>query len=346
MTIRVGLIGAGNISSTHARAVTGLDDARVVAVYAPTRERADALAIACGAVSSDALDTFFDSVPMDMVAIGTPSGVHGEHGAAAARRGLHILVEKPIEVSTARADALIDAAGRAGVTLGVIFQDRLKPDVRRLKAMIESGTLGRLLLVRGQVPWWRPPEYYATSRWRGTWRLDGGGALINQAIHTVDLLVWMCGEIAAVSGRIATQCHDIEVEDTAVATLEFAGGAIGTLEATTCAYPGRPRRIEIVGSDGTAILEGDRLTAVHSRRAATADGAAGAVDNATVVENAASPIVSDASAHRAVFADFIRAFTTRTSPSCDGRDARRSVAVIEAIYRSSRSKQVTILPCS
>jgi predicted dehydrogenase len=266
--------------------------------------------------------------------------LHGEHGAAAARRGLHVLVEKPVEITTGRADALIDEAARAGVSLGVIFQDRLKPDVRQLKSLVEAGALGRLLLARAQVPWWRPPEYYHASRWRGTWRLDGGGALMNQAVHTVDLLLWLCDAVTSVSGRTATQFHDIEVEDTAVATLEFASGAIGTLEATTCAYPGRPRRIELTGTEGSAILEGDQLITVDLR-----SGRRMLAANEVAAENAASPTVSDASAHRAVFADFIRAFTTGTAPSCDGREARRSVAVIEAIYQSSRNKQVTILPC-
>src|SRR5262249_25012586 len=193
-------------------------------------------------------DRLFDDDALDMVVVGTPSGLHGEHGAAAARRGVHVLVEKPIEITVARADALVDEAHRAGATLGVVFQDRFKPDVRALKAIVDSGALGSLSLVHAQVPWWRPPEYYRDSRWRGTWALDGGGALINQAIHTVDLLLWLCGPVTRVVGKAATRFHRIEVEDTAVAILEFASGALATLEATTCAYPGRPRRIEISGS--------------------------------------------------------------------------------------------------
>jgi predicted dehydrogenase len=329
--VRVGLIGAGNISGTHARAVAELAGAQVVAVYGPTLDRAQRVAERCGAAAYDRLDRFLDSTPMDMVAIGTPSGLHGAHGAEAARRGLHVLVEKPIEISTARADALIAEADRAGVSLGVIFQDRLKPDLCELRSLVNGGALGRLLLARAQVPWWRPPEYYRDSRWRGTWALDGGGALMNQGVHTVDALVWLCGPVVRVCGRAATQFHAIEVEDTAVAILDLANGASGTLEATTCAYPGRPRRIELTGSEGTAVVEGDRLIAVDLRNGHRTTAAIDARP-----ENAASPAVSDASAHRAVFADFIRAFTGRTAPACDGRDGRRSVQVIEAIYESSR----------
>ncbi len=292
-------------------------------MYGPTIHRAQILAAASGAPAYDQLDAFFDSQPIDMVAIGTPSGLHGAHGAAAARRGIHVLVEKPLEITLARADALIGVADRTGVTLGVIFQDRVKPEIRDLKARLDAGEVGALRLVRAQVPWWRPPAYYRDSRWRGTWALDGGGALMNQAIHTVDLVVWLCGPVARVYGKTATQCHDIEVEDTAVAVLEFASGALGTLEATTCAFPGRPRRIEISGPLGTLVLEGDRLER-------------GGQGQAPAPQNASSPVVADVSAHRDVFLDFMHAMRTGSPPCCVGRDARRSVAVIEAIYESSR----------
>ncbi|HKB13702.1 MAG TPA: Gfo/Idh/MocA family oxidoreductase [Vicinamibacterales bacterium] len=322
---QIGLIGAGNISATHARAIAGVVDARLAAVYAPRLERARVLADPSGARACDTLDRLFDDDALDMVVVGTPSGLHGEHGAAAARRGVHVLVEKPIEITVARADALVDEAHRAGATLGVVFQDRFKPDVRALKAIVDSGALGSLSLVHAQVPWWRPPEYYRDSRWRGTWALDGGGALINQAIHTVDLLLWLCGPVTRVVGKAATRFHRIEVEDTAVAILEFASGALATLEATTCAYPGRPRRIEISGSTGTAILDGDRLVP-----------ATGQVASDPPPQNVASPVVSDVSAHRDVIVDFIHAIANRTEPCCGGRDARRSVQVVEAVYESSR----------
>jgi predicted dehydrogenase len=259
-----------------------------------------------------------------MVIVGTPSGLHGEHGAAAARRGLHVLVEKPIEITTLRCDALIAETGRSGVTLGVVFQDRMKAAVRELKAMITAGAFGRIVLVRAEVPWWRPPEYYRESRWRGTRELDGGGALINQAIHTVDLLIWLCGSVARVFGRTATQFHEIAVEDTAVAVLEFASGALGTLSAATCAYPGTARRVEISGSSGTAILDGDHLIG-------------GTQSNVEwPPRNTASPVVADVGPHRDVIIDFMRACATRTAPCCDGPQGRKSLAVVEAIYQSSQ----------
>src|SRR5881296_1125803 len=194
------------------------------------------------------------------------SALHAPQGIAAARQGLHVLTEKPIEINTARADALIEAAKKSNVQLGVIFQDRMKPHIRQLKNWIDQGLLGRPLIADARVKWYRPPEYYANSRWRGTLALDGGGALINQGVHTVDLLLWLLGDVTRVQSKAITALHKIEVEDTLVATLEFSNGAIGTLEATTSVYPGYPRRLELTGSEGTIIVEDDRIIAADLRR--------------------------------------------------------------------------------
>ena len=345
MTIHVGLIGAGNISETHARAASAIPGVAIAGVYAPTRAHAERLAAQYGVTAHASLDQLLDHRPLDLVAIGSPSGLHAQHGIAAARRGIHVLVEKPIDVTTAQADALIDEAARAGVSLGVIFQDRLKPDVVRAKALIDGGRLGRPILATGHVKWYRTPEYYGGSQWRGTRTLDGGGALMNQGVHTVDLLLWLFGPVRRVFGRVATLLHSIEVEDTAVATLEFASGALGTIEAATSASPGYSRRIELTGSEGTIVLDGDRLAAVDLRGAGEADlgarsrqpsvGSGGS--GATV--SASSPIVADATAHQRVFEDFVRAMGTKTPPCCDGRGGRQSVALIEAVYASARRNE-------
>jgi UDP-N-acetyl-2-amino-2-deoxyglucuronate dehydrogenase len=335
VTVHVGLIGAGNISGTHARAASAIPDVRIAAVHAPTREHAERLAAAHGAAAYDTLDAFLDHRPMDLVAIGSPSGLHGEHGIAAARRGLHVLVEKPLEITTARADALIAEAARAGVMLAVMFQDRLKPDIVRLNALVGAGQLGRPILGTARVKWHRGDAYYRESRWRGTKGLDGGGALINQAIHTVDLLLWCFGPVRRVFGRTATSVHAIEAEDTAVAVLEFTNGALASIEATTAAFPGYARRLELTGSEGTAMLDGDQLVSVDMRSGAGQIAIASGPAPAAV--SAASPVVADASAHQRVFEDFIRAITRGSRPACDGVSGRVSVAVIEAIYRSSAS---------
>ena len=334
--MHIGILGGGNISDTHARAAAAIPGVRVVACYGANRERTAKLAAQHGAAVYDDLDSFLDHRPMDIVAIGSPSALHAEQGIAAARRGLHVLSEKPLDITTARADRLIEACDAAGVKLGVFFQDRLRPAIVEVKRMLDSGDLGKPVMINGRVRWYRPPEYYSSSKWRGTWRLDGGGALMNQAIHTVDLVQWLFGPVARVSSAVATRIHDIEVEDTAAAVIEFTSGAIGTIEATTSLYPGYPRRLEVTGSEGTVIIEGDNISQRDVR------GAAGATTGAAPaprLENVASPVVSDSSAHQRVIEDFIRAIRDDTVPSTDGREGRRSVELVEMIYAAARAHQ-------
>jgi predicted dehydrogenase len=275
------------------------------------------------------LDAFLNHKPMDFVAIGSPSGLHSVHGIAAARRGLHVLTEKPIEISTERADELIGAARESGVKLGVMFQDRFKPDIRRLKQWIDDGAIGKPLLIDARVKWYRSPGYYSESKWRGTLALDGGGALINQAVHTLDLLLWLFGDVVRVQARTATMMHAIQGEDTAIALLEFASGALGTVLATTAAFPGYPRRVEATGTQGTLILEHDRIIAADLRDVSgRVNVSLPSGDN----ENVASPVVSDFSGHQAIFEDFVGAIRDNGTPACDGLEGRRSIALVEEIY--------------
>src|SRR5579864_668637 len=238
MTVHVGLIGGGNISETHARAASGIPGVAVAAVFGTNREKVARLSAQHGATAYSDLEKFLAHRPMDLVIIGSPSGLHAEQGIAAARRGLHVLTEKPIDIAVERADALIAATEKSGVKLGVLFQDRTKPHIHQLKGWLDQGLLGRILFVDARVKWYRPPEYYANSRWRGTLALDGGGALINQGVHTIDLLLWLLGDVVRVQARTATLLHNIEAEDTAAAILEFGSGTLGILHATTAAYPG------------------------------------------------------------------------------------------------------------
>jgi predicted dehydrogenase len=332
--MHLGILGAGGISETHARAAASIPGVDIAAVYGANPAKARALGARYGVRAYDELPRFLDHRPMDIVAIGSPSGVHAEHAIAAVRRGLHVIVEKPLDVSLDRIDDLIRESSRARARVGVFFQDRLRPAVRTMKEVIEAGRLGSPVLASGRVKWHRPPEYYAGSRWRGTWALDGGGALMNQGIHTADLLLWLFGPVSRVSAHIATRVHRIEVEDTAAALLEFSSGALGVLEAATSIYPGYARRIELTGSNGTMILDNDRIAAMDLK---DADGTnpesrqPGAADAAS-----SSPVVADASAHRRVIDDFIQTLETGAAPACDAREGRRSVELVQAIYRSAR----------
>jgi|SRR5215472_10222312 len=338
MTFHVGLIGGGNISETHARAARAIAGVEIAAVHGTNSEKVQKLCHEHGGTPYTDFAGFLSHQPMELVIIGSPSGLHASHGVAAAKQGLHVLTEKPIDVSTLRADGLIEATERAGVKLGVIFQDRMKPHIRQLKDWIDRGLLGKPFLVEARVKWYRPPEYYSGSRWRGTLELDGGGALINQGVHTIDLLLWLLGDVSRVRAHTATQFHSIEAEDTATAILEFSSGALGIFQATTAAYPGYPRRVEISGSEGTVILEHDRIVAVDLR-SAPAEGASFAERDEN--QSGSSAVVSDFRGHQAMIEDFLRAIQKNTTPACTGHEGRRSLALVEAIYQAARSPQRT-----
>jgi predicted dehydrogenase len=209
----------------------------------------------------------------------------------------------------------------------------------RVKEWADAGVLGKLILADARVKWFRPTNYYGDSRWRGTLRLDGGGALINQAVHTVDLLLWLCGEVSSVQAMKKTALHKIEAEDTLVALLEFKNGAIGTLQATTSVFPGYPRRVELTGSEGTVIIEHDRLLAADLRKPPEDFRSTGNDQNAS----ASSATVSDVRGHQAALEDFVLAIETNGTPRCSGAEGRRSVALVEAIYAAcSLGKRVEL----
>ena len=341
MTTHIGLIGGGNITETHARAARAIPGVEISAIHGANAEKIARLCREHGGTPYQDFDAFLQHRPTDLVIIGSPSGLHATQGIAAARHGLHVLTEKPIEISTARADALIEAAKQSRVQLGVIFQDRMKPHIRQLKNWMDQGLLGKLLFVEARVKWYRPAEYYANSRWRGTLALDGGGALINQGVHTIDLLLWLLGDVVRVQARTATQLHRIEAEDTAIAILEFSSGALGIFHATTAAYPGYPRRVEISGTEGTVILEHDCIIEANLRNApaaAESTAPAGLIkSDDDENQSASSATVSDFRGHQAVLEDFLQAIQQNRAPVCDGLEGRRSIALIEAIYRAAKT---------
>lgn len=306
--MRIGIIGAGGISATHARAARAIPGVEIVAVHGANHEKAVSLAREFGGSACPSLDAFL-ATSMDIAAIGSPSSLHADQAIAAIRRGIHVLAEKPLDTSLAKIDRLIEEADRARVKVGVFFQDRLTPDLVEIKRAIDGGMIGAPVGATGRVMWYRPPEYYSESRWRGTWQLDGGGALMNQGIHTVDTLHWLLGPVARVSGKTDRRLHAIEVEDTAVALLEFESGAFGVIQASTGAFPGLPRRIEVSGTKGTLTHE----------------------------QEARPAVVADATPHQRMIEDFIRAIEWDVEPACNAREGRHSVAIVQAIYRSSRS---------
>ncbi len=337
MSFRIGLIGGGNITETHARAARGIPGVEIAAIYGTHAAKVAALCREHGGIPYDNFEAFLAHAPMDLVMIGSPSGLHAGQGIAAARRGLHVLTEKPIDTRAERADTLIAEAKASGVKLGVIFQDRAKPHIQRLKKALDEGALGKPILAVAQVKWFRSADYYEKSRWRGTLSLDGGGALMNQGVHTVDLLLWLWGDVTRVQARAAAKLHTIQSEDTLVANMEFENGALGTFVAATSAYPGYPRRLELTGSEGTVILERDRILRADLRVERADLSIAETLDEN---QSASSAAVTDIRGHEAVLADFLRAIETNGKPLCDGTEGRRSLAVVEAVYAAARSGQI------
>ncbi len=331
--LRFGLIGAGNIARTHAAALAASDRARLSAVAGG--DAAAELAEGAGArLHADPFDLIADP-DVDAILVCTPSGVRRDYTVAAAEGGKHVLVEKPIEVSVERAREMIDACERHGVTLGVVYQSRWKPHCQAVHEAVARGALGDLVLGSVAVKWHRPPEYYASADWRGTWAFDGGGVLINQAIHNVDLLLWFAGDVARVRAQTTHRLHhDIEVEDTVVAQLTFASGALGAIEATTAAYPGSARRVELHGTDGTIVLLDDEVAEWDLRDGTPAPGHE--VSAATSFARA-THVMSDHRWHQRQIEAFVDAVEHDRPPLVDGREGLRSLELVLAVYASSRT---------
>ncbi len=342
------IVGCGMIARFHARALADIPAARLVALVSRSRstaaKMADELGLKCDLATD--LAAVLARPDVHAVIITTPSGAHLEPAVAAAQAGKHVVVEKPLEITAERCDRIIDACDRARVKLCTIFPSRFGDANRALKAAVEAQRFGRLTLGETTCKWWRPQTYYNEGGWKGTRALDGGGALMNQAIHNVDLLLWMMGPVTHVTGFTATLAHEhIEVEDTAVACLRFANGALGVIQATTSVHPGLPKTIAIHGDRGTAVIEQDDVLRwdfqpetpedrALKERFSQKTGASGGSNNPAAISHVG---------HARQLADFVRAIETDMAPLVDGRQGRKAVEVIDAIYQSAaRSRTVEI----
>ena len=334
------IVGCGMIAGFHVRALAELPGARVVAlvdqVPGLAQKFADSLGLGCEAYND--LRPALDRQDVEVVIVATPSGAHLESAVAAAEAGKHVVVEKPLEITVERCDHIINSCEHHGVQLCTIFPSRFSDANVALKRAVDAGKFGRLSLGETTCKWWRPQAYYDRGGWRGTWALDGGGALMNQAIHNVDLLLWMMGPATHVTGFTATLAHErIEVEDTAVACLRFASGALGVIQATTSVHPGLPKTIAIHGDRGTAVVEQEDVLrwdftpeteedrAVRRRFAQKVGASGGSSDPAAI-----SHIY-----HARQLADFVHALETGSKPLVDGAEGRKAVEVILAVYKSA-----------
>jgi UDP-N-acetyl-2-amino-2-deoxyglucuronate dehydrogenase len=343
----IGIVGSGMISEFQAQAIRELPGARLAGFFDQVPDLARKRAEQFEARSYAALEELLADPAVDVVSICTPSGVHLEPAVAAARARKHVMVEKPVEVTPERVDAIIAACRESGVTLGAIFPRRFLETSRLLKSAIDEGRFGTLVLADVYIKWFRTQEYYDRGGWRGTWKLDGGGALMNQGIHGIDLVQWLMGGVESVCGFAATRAHQrIEVEDVAVASVRFRNGALGVIEGTTGAWPGMKIRLEICGSTGHAVMEDEVLLewAFAEERPADADirlrfGPRAGLSGG----GAADPKAISCEGHRLQFEDFLAAIREGRAPFCDGLEGRAAVAIICGIYRSARDGRSVVI---
>lgn len=341
--LRFAVVGPGAVARVHAMAIQQARGAELVAVCGRNEGATAAFAACYDIAASTNLDALLGSQDIDAITIAAPSGRHLDIGTRAAFFGKHVLCEKPLEITTERAQSLIEACNRHDVSLGVIFQARFDPCTLLVKDAISSGRLGRLLFASCQMRWYRRQEYYDSGEWRGTQALDGGGCLMNQGIHTLDLLLHLVGtpvEIAAFQGPVTHQ--RIEVEDNLAAIVRYANGAIGSIEASTSCAPGFPRRIEISGDQGSIGIEDNRIVRWQFAEEQPQDHEIRLrIDRtAASVGGAADPTAIDVTGHRLVVEDFVRSVAENRQPFIGGPEGKKSVDFVCAAYAAMRFGKV------
>ena len=342
------IVGCGMIAEYHGRALAEIPGAAVVALVSRGGTGAADLQAKLG-VRVPVFATVADAVAhpgVEVVVVTTPSGAHLDPAVCAAKAGKHVVVEKPLEITAARCDRIIEACAAGGVQLCTIFPSRFADSSQVLKAAVEAGKFGRLTLAEATCKWWRSQAYYDEGGWKGTLALDGGGAMMNQAIHAIDMLLWVMGDAVSVTAFTATLAHDrIEVEDTAAAVVRFKSGALGVIQATTSVHPGYPKTLAVHGDRGSAVIEQEDVlrwdfdpatpedAAVKARFAAKVGASGGASDPKSIGHEG----------HRRQLADFVGAIRDGRPPRVDGREGRKAVALIEAAYESQRTGRAVTL---
>lgn len=330
--LRFGIIGCGVIGPTHAEAIAELSDlAELVAVADVIPERANSLAAKNNAQAYTDYHEMLARTDIDIVDVCVPSGLHAAIAIDVLKSGKHVIIEKPVDISLEAIDELQRVQLASGKKATVISQHRFSPDVQKLKKAVEEGRLGRLTMGNSYTHWWRSQQYYNSGEWRGTWALDGGGALMNQSIHYIDLIQWIMGGVETISAFTATLCHDIEVEDTATANVRFKNGAIGVIQGCTSAHPGSAQRLEVYGDKGIASIKWSSIdewkvpgTDVDASVSQTGDGAS-------------DPRAIGIGGHTAQIYDMIKAVNEDREPAITIAEGRKGVSIILAIYESSKT---------
>jgi UDP-N-acetyl-2-amino-2-deoxyglucuronate dehydrogenase len=338
---RIGIVGCGRISQFHVDAIGKVQGLTLAAVADVEEARAREAGERAGVPWFASLEAMLEGAELDIVAVCTPSGLHPEHGILAARAGKHVVSEKPMALSLESAEALIDACDKAGKRLFVVKQNRLNPPVQLLKRAIDRRRFGRIYLANVTVRWQRPQEYYEAEPWRGTWALDGG-AIMNQASHYVDLIQWLVGSVESVMAKTATQARKIEAEDSGAAVLQFASGALGVIEVNVLTYPRNfEGSITIIGETGTVKIGGTSVNKVEHWAFAEYD------DDDKLVETGAintNPPTIYGFGHEGYYRNVVAVLRGKAQADTDGREGRKSLALILAIYESARTGRNIVIP--
>lgn len=329
---RIAIVGLGMAVTPHAKGLIDLADRIEVAhAFSPSAARREAFAAKFPFPLADSLETILEDGSVDAVAVFTPANSHRDIGLACARAGKHVLMEKPLDITTARAVELVEGCRAAGVKMGVVLQHRFRPAGLRLASILATGDLGRIVGCSTIIRLWRPQSYYDEPG-RGSFARDGGGVLISQGIHTLDLMLSLVGPIATVTGfATTTSVHRMETEDMVCAAARFANGAFGTIDATTAAYPGFAEEIVVTCEKGTARLRGSEMTVEwHDgrREHIEPDKSAGGTG--------ADPMAFPHDYHRAVMADFVEAISTDREPKVTGEEALKVHRLIDALIETGR----------
>ena len=342
--VRFGIIGTGVGANFCAEGISMIANAKVAKLVAVTSRREERAKEFASKWNVDLWYTNYvemlEKAPIDAVIINTPHYLHYPMALDAIRAGKHTLVDKPMTINLREADDLIKEAKKKDVKLGVILQSRFDPTIRKVKEAVDEGRFGRIILGEASIKWFRTQEYYEKSSWRGRWATEGGGTLINQAIHTIDLLLWIMGRPKYLWAQIDTVAHNIEVEDLAVAAIRFKNDALGIIEGSTATYPGLPTRLEIHGTKGTATIEGEAL----KRWSVLGEEEILEEKTKEGLKSWARPELVPATNHAALVRDFAEAILNDRKPFVDGAEGRRSLEVIMAIYESGRSGSVIEFP--
>jgi len=334
-----GIVGSGVIADFHAKAIQHISNAKLIGVCGKSGKSARILSDKYGCLVFENYQELLSNPEIDIVTIATPSGLHMEPTIEAAKKGKHVLCEKPIEITLDRIDAMIEAHQKSGTYLGGIFNYRYTDVLAPLKNAIDTGRFGVITHASVYVPWWRSDDYYE-GNWRGTWELDGGGALMNQSIHMIDMLQYLMGPITSIKSFSATLAHpQIEAEDSSVSALQFENNALGVIYGTTGAWPGQARRLEIMGTKGTVVQEDDNIIKWEFADKIEGDEEILAnFGNDQGVGGASDPTAIPFVNHQRNIEEFIQAIETESPFSIDGYEARKAVEIILRIYKSSGIK--------